>query len=251
MGSSSIRVNTMLSFDEEQEKDIIQVVDGLVSSHRIGQFMSVLIRMAVDNPEILEKGNDKFAEGTLAAQIEKTGLSASRYNFFKAASKEVDDMKAKVDKIYDMVLKTYELALMGKYLGLEEKSKNEILANFVIQKQLKELQDTLGIQLTSSVFASNKAADTEKLAEDMLEYIISSYDNIISQLKENLTVQPVVMQQSVQQIPVQSNSISNVANSNAETHVKVENNNTAEEDNEVIDFGSEDLSALANFFGDQ
>ena len=241
MGNKIIGLSSNLPFDEEQEKDIIEFVEGLKDKHKIGQFLATIIRAAYDSPELLDKGTGNV--GQTAKQIQDLGMSASRYQFFKSVTKEVTDMKEKVDKIYDMVLKTYELALMGKHLGLEDKSKNEIMANFIVQKQLKDLQDTLGIQLTSSVFASNKAQDVEKLANEVLEYIINSYDSVISELKDTVASQPVIVQQ------VQATN-----NDNTTTNSNKTTNNTNSSSEEIVDFGGNfkdtvDEQALNNFFG--
>lgn len=255
MATHSIRLSSMLSFDEEQEKDIIEIVESMQTSHTIGQFLSTLIRLGVDNPEVFELKDGKFTEGSAVKQLEKLGMSQVRYNFMRDVAKEVNGMKDKVDKIYEMVLKTYELALMGKYLGLEEKAENQILASFILQKQLKDLQDTLGIQLTSSVFASNKTQDTKKLAEDALEYIIESYDSVVNQLKEMVNIQPIVVQQPIEQTNIQNNNVQEQTNVSTVTKNNLQeqqnNNNTAVDNNEdIIDFGNADFNLLENFFGD-
>lgn len=243
MGNKIVKVSSNLPFDEEQEQDIIKYLEKLQDSHKIGQFLATVVRAAYDCPELLSMNEDNASTGPTAKQIQDLGMAPSRYQFFKSVTKEVSDMKDKVDKIYDMVLKTYELALMGKHLALEDKSKNEILANFILQKQLKDLQDALGVQLTSSVFASNKTQDVEKLANEVLEYIINSYDSVISELKDTVASQPVIVQQ------VQAtNNDNTAANSNKATN---STNNSSEE---IVDFGGNfkdtvDEQALNNFFG--
>ena len=37
------------------------------------------------------------------------------------------------------------LALMGKHLGLEEKSNNSLMSTFILERQLKDLQTSLGV----------------------------------------------------------------------------------------------------------
>lgn len=252
MATHSIRLSSMLSFDEEQEKDIIEIVESMQNSHTIGQFLSTLIRLGVDNPEVFELKDGKCTEGSVVKQLEKLGMSQIRYNFMRDVAKEVNGMKDKVDKIYEMVLKTYELALIGKYLGLEEKAENQILASFILQKQLKDLQDTLGVQLTSSVFASNKTQDTKKLAEDMLEYIIESYDSVVNQLKEMVNVQPIVVQQPIEQANVQHTNTQEQSNVSTETknNLQEQQDTTINNSDDIVDFGNADFNLLNNFFGD-
>lgn len=248
MATHSIRLSSMLSFDEEQEKDIIEIVESMQTSHTIGQFLSTLIRLGVDNPEVFELKDGKCTEGSAVKQLEKLGMSQIRYNFMRDVAKEVNGMKDKVDKIYEMVLKTYELALMGKHLGLEEKAENQILANFILQKQLKDLQDTLGIQLTSSVFASNKTQDTKKLAEDMLEYIIESYDSVVNQLKEMVNVQPIVVQQPIEQNNIQQQQSS--VSTETKNNLQEQQDATIDNSDDIVDFGKANFDLLNNFFGD-
>lgn len=241
MGTKVIGLSSNLPFDEEQERDIIKYVEALKNSHKIGQFLATLIRAAFDSPELLEKKDGVLAEGAIAKQIQDLGMSYDRYQFMKSVSKEVSSMKSKVDEIYGMVLKTYELALIGKRLGLEEKAKNEVLANFILQKQIKDLQDVLGIQLTSSVFAANKAKELDEFAQEALEYIINSYDSVVTELKDIVTTQQVISQ------PAQVSKVET-------TDKVVQTINNEEDTEEILDYGMDfrnraDTKALGNFFG--
>lgn len=150
------------------------------------------------------------------------------------------------------------LGQMGKHLGLEEKADNELMAQFVIEKQLKELQDALGISLTSSVFASNRKQDIEKIADDALEYIIESYSGIVNELKTIVSNAQTVQVQTAQQINTQFQQVDEPVNNVVETPViNVEqpnvDNSTADnsDEDEIIDFGNADFSALGSFFGEQ
>lgn len=259
MGTYNIRLGSMLSFDEEQEKDIIKAIEALNASHKTGQFVSNLIRIALDNPEILDIKDGKYEKGAIIKQMERVGMSYNRYTFITQVTKEVEAMTKKVDSIYEMVNKLYILAQMGKHLGLEEKTENLLSAEFILERQVKELQDTLGISLTSSMFASNKKEDTKKKAEDALEYIIETYDNILNELKNSIKVEVPVQQVpvQVQQMPAQQIPVQQITQETYQVdttqNIKEENTNKVEEvkdnDHEVIDFGDADTAALLNFFG--
>lgn len=249
MGTHNIRLGSQLSFDEHQEADIIKALETMNASHKSGQFISNLIRIAFDCPEIMDNNSGKYEKGAIIKAMENSGLSYNRQAFMYQITKEVDAMKKKVDEMYSIVLKTYMLGQMGKHLGLEQKADNELMAQFIIEKQLKELQDTLGISLTSSVFASNRKQDIEKIANDSLEYIIESYSGIVNELKAIVTSAQAVPVQPV--VPVQS-TLETVA----ETPVVVNNSpekvvNTEEDldNDEIIDFGGADFAALGDFFG--
>lgn len=258
MGTYNIRLGSQLSFDEQQEADIIKAIETMNASHKSGQFISNLIRIAFDCPEIMDNNNGKYEKGAILKAMENSGLSYNRQAFMYQITKEVDAMKKKVDEMYSIILKTYMLGQMGKHLGLEEKADNELMAQFVIEKQLKELQDALGISLTSSVFASNRKQDIEKIADDALEYIIESYSGIVNELKTIVNNAQTVQVQTVQQPVTQFQQVNESANNVVETPViNVEQPNVEDssadnsDEDEIIDFGNADFSALGSFFGEQ
>lgn len=258
MGTYNIRLGSQLSFDEQQEADIIKAIETMNASHKSGQFISNLIRIAFDCPEIMDNNNGKYEKGAILKAMENSGLSYNRQAFMYQITKEVDAMKKKVDEMYSIILKTYMLGQMGKHLGLEEKADNELMAQFVIEKQLKELQDALGISLTSSVFASNRKQDIEKIADDALEYIIESYSGIVNELKAIVSNAQTVQVQTAQQIDTQFQQVDEPVNNVVETPViNVEqpnvDNSTADnsDEDEIIDFGNADFGALGSFFGEQ
>ena len=257
MGTYNIRLGSQLSFDEQQEADIIKAIETMNASHKSGQFISNLIRIAFDCPEIMDNNSGKYEKGAILKAMENSGLSYNRQAFMYQITKEVDAMKKKVDEMYSIILKTYMLGQMGKHLGLEEKADNELMAQFVIEKQLKELQDALGISLTSSVFASNRKQDIAKIADDALEYIIESYSGIVNELKTIVSNAQTVQVQTAQQIVTQFQQVDGPANNVVETPVTNTeqpnvNDNIADnsDEDEIIDFGNADFSALGNFFGE-
>ena len=240
MSTRIVSLSSNLPFDDEQEQDIVKFIEELKKSHRIGQFLATIIRIVYDNPEILDKSNGQILDGPTVKKVNDLGMSANRYQFMKSITKEVDDMKIKVDKVYELVSKTYELGLMGNHLAIDKKAKNDVLASFILQKQVKDLQDALGIQLTSSVFASNKTKDLDEFAQEALEYIINSYSNIIGEIKQIKDTQQIVVQQP---------------QSTATNVVKQES--SSDNADEIIDYGtidskkfgeSADIKALQGFF---
>lgn len=250
MGAYNIRLGSKLSFDEQQEADIIEALESMNASHKSGQFISNLIRIAFDCPEIMDKNSGKYEKGAIIKAMENSGLSYNRQAFMYQVTKEVDAMKKKVDEMYNIVLKTYMLGQIGKHLGLNEKADNELMAQFIVEKQLKELQDSLGISLTSSVFASNKKQDIEKIANDALEYIIESYSGIVNELKGIVSgASAVMMQQPVVQTVIQSEKL-NEDNKAVSDNIEKANTNEDSDNDEIIDFGNADFNALSSFFGD-
>lgn len=278
MGTRSIRFGSQLTFDEDKEKDIIDTIDTLNSSHKMGQFMSNLIRLAFDNPEILRVGADGLEKQAMLQQVESSGMSVSRQRFMFGVTSEISDMKKKVDDVYNMVFKLYTLALMNKHLEIENKSDNSLRATFVLERQLRQLQDSLGVNISDAVYESDKVADVHVRAEDCLEYIIETYDGIIDEMKQAIAVgqQPqVVVQQAVGNTGVAGNnmivgsteamrSVETVGNTGAvETQAVVNNASTANTststavqtetppEEEMIDFGdTDDILDAMNFFDD-
>ena len=56
-GEKSIRMGPTLNFDEHKEKDIYERVQQLSSSHKIGDFVAHLLRLAFESPEVYGDGN--------------------------------------------------------------------------------------------------------------------------------------------------------------------------------------------------
>lgn len=278
MSTRSIRFGSQLTFDEDKEKDIIDTIDTLNSSHKMGQFMSNLIRLAFDNPEILRVGADGLEKQAMLQQVESSGMSVSRQRFMSGVSSEISDMKKKVDEVYNMVFKLYTLALMNKHLEIEKKSDNSLRATFVLERQLRQLQDSLGVNIGDAVYESDKVTDVHARAEDCLEYIIEAYDGIIDEMKQAIVVgqQPqVVVQQAVGNTGVAGSNmvvnsteamrpVENVGTAGAvETQAVVNNASTANTststavqtetppEEEIIDFGdTDDILDAMNFFDD-
>ena len=188
MGMKSIRLASMLQFDENQEADIIRMIEAFNSSHRMGEFLSNLIRVAVENPEIVVAKDGKYDTGAIIKVMEKLGKSPTRHNYMQEANKKLVDMQNKIDMIYDMCLKMYTMSEMGKQLGFEKKTENMILAQFVAEQQLGQLQKALGADCANVPFAANRLANYKERAAGTLEYIISCYEPIINELKNELNV---------------------------------------------------------------
>lgn len=256
MSSKSFRIDCNITLDSSKEADIIKVIDKLKSSHKLGQFITHLIQLSINNPELLD--NNSYSDGETLKKLSELGISYNRNNFFNYIEKEVASMKDKIDSMYSLVLKTYMLGQIGKTLGIDEKAENELLAQFVIEKQFKEIQEIVGVDLKSDVLASNKLADVKKIGEDTLEYVIESYSGLINELKK-LTVQQqeqvVVVQQPVvkQEQPVKEVVVQQpvqVAQQPQKEVQKSQPTNTEETSDEAINFDNADLLALSNFFGD-
>lgn len=257
MGIRSIRFGSNLGFDEYKEKDIIEAIEYLNSRHKTGQFISNLIRLALENPEIIEGKNGKYKKGELINTMESLGMSPLRYKYIESIANETRELHAKVDKIYEMTLQLYGLAQMGKRLNLDKRSENLMQAGFLLEKQLRDIERIVGNGLKA--FESDKIEDKEKIADDILELLINSNDGIITEIQNEKPINYIVAAETnvannsqPQKIYVDtaqySDDTTKVKN---EEPKKADNNNlnSNDDDDEVVDFGDADLTALAAFFG--
>ena len=188
MGAKGVRLNSTLSFDENQEYDIVSFVESLNSTHRMGEFITNLIRIAVENPELVVNTNGNYEEGAVIKLIEKLGKTPTRHKYMESVDKKLADMQSKVDQMYDMCTKMYNMIEIGKRLGIESKTENMILAQFTIQEQLKTLERITGSKLSQVPFKSDKIKEYDDIAAKTLEYMISSYEPVINELKKELSI---------------------------------------------------------------
>lgn len=257
MATRSIRLGSMLNFDDQQEKDILDLLDRLNASHKTGQVLSNLLRVAVDNPELLKCESGRYSPGPILEQFERHNQSLNRSLFFKQITNDINELKQKIDTIYNLVSKSYMLAEIGNRLGLEGKVENELLATFLIEKELTSLQKTLGVNLRDSIFASNKLEKNKETADDVVEYIINSYSELLKELKVPVQQVQVPVQQVV---PVQQTFSVQAVAPQVSTPIQPVKTSEQVDDNAVIDFGdtpveedtnfdNADFDALSAFFG--
>lgn len=270
MAKVEFRLGSTIVFDSEKEKDLIDLVERASKQHKLGELLSHLLRMYSETPEKLKEPTNEITKSLV--EMSKYGLTPKRYEFFNQVSKEIEDMKCKVDTIYDMCFKMYTLAQFGKRIGLEGKSNNMLMAEFMLEKQLTDLCDKLGIDNVRHTFSSNKLETAQQKSADVLEYILETYDSIVNELKEtifkeielkvkplDIEVKPSVVSESMINGNDSSNNISALSGNNPTGKVIDNNgvNNQAtnekkeeQSEDEYIDFGNADIEALSNFFGE-
>lgn len=186
MSQYEMRVNTTIKFDFEKEKDIILQLGELASRKKLGEFVSNAVRVVLDNPELLKKDKKSLLE---------YGLTEERAKFFKDIKSSISNMQAKVDKIFDMTYKVYMLAMVGKRLGLDKRAENLVLAQYILQRQIDEICSTLGVQAIGYLYESNRLDSFKSKADEIIDYIIQAYDDILSEIKSM-----VVMESNVEGI---------------------------------------------------
>lgn len=187
MSVKQIRLNSVISLEEEQEKDIIELVERLNASHKMGEFITVLLRVASDCPDILEKRKGRYESGEVTRAIYKQGMSSARAELVREYVNMIVEMRNKVDYIYDETLKLGATIEAGNRLGVSGKLENLVLANFVLRKQIEDLQKKLGFGGYGQ-FKVDVVGDYLKKVDDIMEYIITTYASEFSELKSVVQV---------------------------------------------------------------
>ena len=262
MGIKKVRIHSSLSFDENTEGDLINILEELNSQHKTGEFLSCLMRLAVDSPDVLKSSKENMTK--LNNLLSDSGLSKERFKYIRVVKEGMLYLESRIDKLYSMTEQLMSLAIMGKRLGLEDKAENLARVNFLLEQQLKDLGKTIGYE-PDKIKEVDVTKNVER-AEKTLEFIVTAYDDIIQEIKNSLTanVVPVIMNSE----PVGSVTTETTAgNSVIEQAPVVEQNKPEKEDDEPIDFGftgqtnegvqvqedtnfeEADFDALANFFG--
>lgn len=172
MSQTIMKLGATLKFNTEKEQDIIMTVDGLKQKHKLGAFISNIIRAAVEHPEVFEQAGVKVSEG---------GMSNERKDFFDKANADIIQMGKKIDRIYQMGVEILSLAKANKMLGIEDKGNNLMRAQFVLQKQMNEMCRTLGIE--TLLYESNMEDNISRTVDEVMEFLVEAYDGIFTELK--------------------------------------------------------------------
>ena len=175
MAKREVRLGAKLILEDTMEADLIAVADRLNSSRRMSEFMTTLFRLACDNIKFYSNGNEQ--EYTkIIDMIADAGVGKERAEYFGQMESKVKEMQDKINSIYDIALKTYSLSQANKMNGLGGKSENIALAQFALQKQMRDIEEITGVKL--GAYESGKLTDMKRKADDILEFIIESYDGI-------------------------------------------------------------------------
>ena len=252
---SSRRLGGTLDFDPNREKYIVDKINELSGSGQLSKYLQTLIRLAFETPEAVGR-TDKLVNEVIAL-----GGTPCAREFFSNGNKEIAEMHRKIDEIYNMCLQMYTLCQFGKVTGLEKKVENTAKAEFMLERQVDRLCDTLGIR-DMRLFESCKIASVESKSADVLEFIINHYDGIVNEIKAEHT--PVTI--TIPQIS-QVNTVVEAASNNGVTTKQtdkesvpdnsdnsVENTSEETDDNDTaIDFGdvfkkNANMSALKFMF---
>lgn len=286
MGRVNVKLNSVLSFDSAREADIVNKINCLTKQHKLGRLVSDLLRVYFDNPSIFNPSKGFKAVDTSTAdatkgqaQVEgapihcpygvakdyKAESSLARQKFFNHVNKQVEEMQKKIDNIQSMTQQLLTLVQFNRAIGLEEKTETLVLASFLLQQQLYELEDTLGVDGINLGVREKYTPQLEKekqKAEETLQFIINTYGDIFSALQSQLkaVMAPIQVEAHqalplVQEIPVTpvtpvqvSNTSSQVVEDVTPQRVEVQQPTpvqTVSQQDEYLDFGDEAIEAPA------
>lgn len=180
MSKTDIRLGSLISFDSEREADIIEFVQDLTSQHKLGRFIGYLLRLACETPETLQY-REKL--NPILKEMSDLGITPRRDAMFKQFSKEILDLKNKINDIYVISEKLYTLALARKALGLEDRAKELLAAQFVVRRQTALLESKLGTSSLLYTYESDSMRDVQKKADEILEVILETYGDLLNDVK--------------------------------------------------------------------
>lgn len=180
MSKTDIRLGSLISFDSEREADIIEFVQDLTSQHKLGRFIGYLLRLACETPETLQY-REKL--NPILKEMNDLGITPRRDAMFKQFSKEILDLKDKINDVYVISEKLYTLALARKALGLEDRAKELLAAQFVVRRQTALLESKLGTSSLLYTYESDSMRDVQKKADEILEVILETYGDLLNDVK--------------------------------------------------------------------
>lgn len=220
MSKTDIRLGSLISFDSEREADIIEFVQDLTSQHKLGRFIGYLLRLACETPETLQY-REKL--NPILKEMNDLGITPRRDAMFKQFSKEILDLKNKINDIYVISEKLYTLALARKALGLEDRAKELLAAQFVVRRQTALLESKLGTSSLLYTYESDSMRDVQKKADEILEVILETYGDLLNDVK-----------------------VAGAGNNDAEESNKVENDSSSKLDSDSINRLAEAIEKLCD-----
>ena len=183
MSLESVRLGGQFWYDKETEQDLANVITSLSSSHRLGEFISYMFRMAVEDPTILENKDGVVKYGTVTEKLKALGHTDKRRKQLEELADKIFDVKLEADKIYKMCYEMHLLAQINKLTGIEEKADRTMMKEFMLERELKDICSEIGV---SATFYKDMLDREHKKEEDSLTYILKAYGSIIDDLKEQV-----------------------------------------------------------------
>lgn len=180
MSKTEIRINSLLTFDTEKEADVIEFIQDLTSQHKLGRMIAYLLRLACETPEVLEN-REKLIP--ILQQMQDLNVTPKRNKMYQEYAKLLLEMKQKINDIYNMTEKLYTLALANKALGLEDRSKELLAAQFVLKHQTDVIERKIGADALNFMYDSATMQNALDRANEVMQTLIETHGEVFNELK--------------------------------------------------------------------
>lgn len=180
MSKTDIRINSLLTFDTEKEADVIEFIQDLTSQHKLGRMIAYLLRLACETPEVLEN-REKLIP--ILQQMQDLNVTPKRNKMYQEYAKLLLEMKQKINDIYNMTEKLYTLALANKALGLEDRSKELLAAQFVLKHQTDVIEKKIGADALNFMYDSATMQNALDRANEVMQTLIETHGEVFNELK--------------------------------------------------------------------
>lgn len=167
MGTKQFRVT--ITLDDKKEQDLIEALQSLSRKKQLGDLVTDLVRQASDKQAI--------------AASRYTDLTISREKFFSGVARKLKEQDDKINTIYRMCGDLYGLARANKAMGLEDKTRNLMIGQFILQSQQNKIKALLGEDEFNHIYESEKLLNEKEKADQIWEFIVETYGNMLTELQ--------------------------------------------------------------------
>lgn len=167
MGTKQFRVT--ITLDDKKEQDLIEALQSLSRKKQLGDLVTDLVRQASDKQAI--------------AASRYTDLTISREKFFSGVARKLKEQDDKINTIYRMCEDLYGLARANKAMGLEDKTRNLMVGQFILQSQQNKIKALLGEGEFNYIYESERLIREKEKADRIWEFIVETYGNMLTELQ--------------------------------------------------------------------
>lgn len=167
MGTKQFRVT--ITLDDKKEQDLIEALQSLSRKKQLGDLVTDLVRQASDKQAI--------------AASRYTDLTISREKFFSGVARKLKEQDDKINTIYRMCEDLYGLARANKAMGLEDKTQNLMIGQFILQSQQNKIKALLGEGEFNYIYESERLIREKEKADKVWEFILNAYGNMLTELQ--------------------------------------------------------------------
>lgn len=167
MGTKQFRVT--ITLDDKKEQDLIEALQSLSRKKQLGDLVTDLVRQASDKQAI--------------AASRYTDLTISREKFFSGVARKLKEQDDKINTIYKMCEDLYGLARANKAMGLEDKTRNLMVGQFILQSQQNKIKALLGEGEFNYIYESERLIKEKEKADKVWEFIVETYGNMLTELQ--------------------------------------------------------------------